>query len=60
MAARLQDVSEQLAAREDELRGRLNMNELQLKEQIVYNVSLGWQRLGLLVGPAATTVHRRT
>ena len=45
MAARLQDVSEQLAAREDELRGRLNMNELQLKEQIVYNVSLGWQRL---------------
>jgi hypothetical protein len=41
MAARLQDVSEQLAAREDELRSRLNMNELHLKEQIVYNVSVG-------------------
>jgi hypothetical protein len=38
--SRLQEVQEQLADREAELRGRLNMNEMQLKEQMVYNVSV--------------------
>jgi hypothetical protein len=39
LCSRLQEVSEQLADREAELRNRLTSNELQLKEQIVYNVS---------------------
>lgn len=45
LSGRLQEVSEQLADREAELRLKLNSNELQLKEQIVYNVSpcgAGW------------------
>jgi hypothetical protein len=40
LSSRLHEVSEQLADREAELRTRLTSNELQLKEQIVYNVSL--------------------
>jgi hypothetical protein len=39
LCSRLQEVSEQLADREAELKNRLGLNELQLKEQIVYNVS---------------------
>lgn len=39
LSSRLHEVSEQLADREAELRSRLTSNELQLKEQIVYNVS---------------------
>lgn len=39
LSSRLHEVSEQLADREAELRNRLTSNELQLKEQIVYNVS---------------------
>lgn len=39
LSSRLQEVSDLLADKEAELRGRLDMNELQLKEQIVFNVS---------------------
>jgi hypothetical protein len=37
--ARLQKTLEELACKENQLRCKLNANELQLKEQIVYNVS---------------------
>jgi hypothetical protein len=37
--SRLQKTLEDLACKENQLRCKLNANELQLKEQIVYNVS---------------------
>lgn len=54
MSSKLAEVSEQLADREAELRGKLNVNELQLKEQIVFNVSLRQGhccRAGVLAAP---------
>lgn len=37
--SRLHKLQEDLASKETQLRCKLNANELQLKEQIVYNVS---------------------
>lgn len=39
--AKLQQTQEELAVKEGQLRCKLNAHELQLKEQIVYNVSSG-------------------
>lgn len=37
--ARIYQLQEELASKEGQLRNKINANELQLKEQIVYNVS---------------------
>lgn len=42
LSSRLHEVEEKLSEHEAEFKGKLCYNELQLKEQIVYNVSAWW------------------